>query len=383
MMRRFCGVCAGLTVLLLAVAGCALEPAVEQGTGVMAMVMTNHVAGTMTYDATPVTWNVEKNALWSTGKVVLHAEDRNGFYPAPWSSGSPVAAVQTWTRPSGAEPSQPVLTAKSDDADILEPPADIRLSTVPAGVRSDGQWYVPGRRAFLLAFTRAASSGKGVHLTICEAPVAAGPSPRTLTVPLPSVPEGSCIVYGSGDLDNGFLLLDIPVTPRNNMATYDLALLRLQDGKATLIRCSNPGGFNWDLVSAVSGSCARVGSLLYFTHWDGKVGCIDTSAAVPAITVPEKINAFVERLRETGGKDITTVRGILACDDGKLIIGYPDADWSWSFSAVDAAGNVLGRLHATSGKLTSYDAAGRAGASLRFRGMDPSLLFPSEDLFMN
>ena len=372
-------------MLSLVMTGCTAKPPTEQGgsaTAVMTMVVTNHLVGTRTYDATPVTWNVEGNTLRSSARVALHAEDGNGFSPVFWLSGLPIMAVQTWTHPSGAKPSQPVLTVKSDEADILEPPAAVRLAAVPASAQSDGQWYAPGKQVFLLAFTVAAS-GKGQDMTIREAPVAAGPSPRTVTVPSWLIPDGSCIVYGSGDLDNGFLLLDVPAAPRNNMAMYDLALLRLQDGKAALVRCSNPGGFNWDLISAVNGSFAHMGSLLYFTHWEGKVGCIDTSAAAPVITLPEKINAFVDYLRETGGKDVTTVRGLLACDDGTLIIGYPDAAWDWSAYAIDAAGTVLGHLHATGEKLASYDAQGREGTSLTFHGMDPFLLFPSGDLFTN
>jgi uncharacterized protein YhjY with autotransporter beta-barrel domain len=77
------------------------------------------------------------------------------------------------------------------------------------------------------------------------------------------------------------------------------------------------------------------------------------------------------------------VQALLASDNGKLIIGYPDVGWNWSYYAVDAAGTVLGHLHVTGTALTSFDAEGHKGTSLKFRKMDSSLLFPSSDLFVN
>ncbi len=370
----------GVTALLLVVTGCAQKPVVEQGPGATVMVMTDHAAGTMTYDATPVTWNVKKNTLWSPGKAALHSECSNSYYAVPWSAGSPILAVQDWTAPWGAEDSTPVLTAMTDEVSIIKPSESMRLPVT--GAAFSGQWYAPGKKAFLLAYAVASTKG-GVSITLRQASATAGSSLQTLTVQAVSVPATSRIVYGSGDFDNGFVLLDVPVKPRNNVAAYDLALLRLQNGKATLVMCANPTGSNWDLVSAVDGSCARVGSLLYFTHGDGKIGCIDTAVAAPVIVVPEKINAFTDGLRTAGGKGTGPVQARLACDDGRLIIGYPDVDWSWSFYAVDAAGTVLGHLHAAGTVLTSFDAEGRQGVSLTFRKMDPSLLFPSPDLFVS
>ena len=371
----------GMIVLFLVVTGCTQKPVVEKATGIMALVVTNHATGTMTYDATPVTWNVEKNTLWSSAKPALHSECSNYYYLAtPWSSGSLILAVQDWTAPWNVEYAPPVLTATTEEVRIIKPQKSVRLPVVKATF--SGQWYAPEKKAFLLVYGLT-SLKSGVSITIQQASVTAGSSPQTLTVPSLSIPANSYIVYGSGDIDNGFILLDVPAKPKNNIAVYDLALLRLHDGKAALVKCANPAGLDCDMVSDYSGICAHVGSLLYFTHGNGKIGEIDTSAAAPVILVPEKINTFVDGLRKTGGKDAGPVQALLASDNGKLIVGYPDVSWNWSYYAVDAAGTVLGHLHVTGTALTSFDAEGHEGTSLKFRKMDSSLLFPSSDLFVN
>ncbi len=370
----------GVMALFLIVTGCVQKPVVEQGSGATVMVMTNHITGTMTYDATPITWNVEKNTLWSSEKVALHSECSNNYYAVPWSGGSPIMAVQDWTAAWGVEDPTPVLTAVTDEVSIIKPPENMRLPVT--GAAFSGQWYAPDKKAFLLGYAMESTKG-GVSITLRQASVTAGSSPQTLTVQAVSIPATSCIMYGSGDFSDGFILLDVPAKPRNNVAMYNLALLRLHNGKATLVMCANPTGSNWDLVSAVSGSCACVGSLLYFTHGDGKIGCIDTAATAPVITVPEKINALADGLRTTGGKGTGPVQARLACDDDKLIIGYPDVDWNWFYYAVDAEGTVLGHLHATGTALASFDAEGHQGTSLKLPKMDSSLLSPSPDLFVS
>lgn len=371
----------GLIVLFLVTTGCAQKPVVEKGPGATVMVMTNHTTGTMTYDATPVTWNVEKSTLWSSGKPALHSECSNSYYPAtPWSSGSPILAVQDWTAPWNVQYTPPVLTAATEEVKIIQTPKSVRLPVVKATF--SGQWYAPEKKAFLLAYG-ITSSRSGVSITIQQASVMTGSSLQKLTVPSLPIPANSSIVYGSGDIDSGFILLDVPAKPTNNIAVYDLVLLRLHDGKAALVKCANPAGLNCDMVSDYSGTCAHVGSLLYFTHGNGKIGEIDTSAAAPVIIVSEKINTFVDGLRKTGGQDVGPVQALLASDNGKLIIGYPDVGWNWSYYAVDAAGTILGHLHVTGTALTSFDAEGHEGTSLKFRKMDSSLLFPSSDLFVN
>jgi hypothetical protein len=137
--------------------------------------------------------------------------------------------------------------------------------------------------------------------------------------------------------------------------------------------------FGGNIFSDQMPSFARVGPLLYFTHSFGKIGCIDTAAASPSITVPENINTLLAKLRESGPKNAEgPIQAQLANDNGTLIIEYPDANWNGLYYAVDASGTVLGNLHVEKTSTTSFDAKGKQGSSIPTPG---SISFPSPDLF--
>jgi hypothetical protein len=126
-------------------------------------------------------------------------------------------------------------------------------------------------------------------------------------------------------------------------------------------------------------SFARVGSLLYFTHGHGKIGRIDMAAASPAISVPENINTLLAKLWNTSPKDAEgPIQAELYSDNGVLILGYPNADWNWSYYAVDASGTILGHLDVNKTSVVSFDAEGKQGSSIPISG---SISFPSSDLF--
>src|SRR5674476_424022 len=116
-------------------------------------------------------------------------------------------------------------------------------------------------------------------------------------------------------------------------------------------------------------SLARVGSLLYFTHSHTKIGCIDTAATSPLVTVPENINTLLTKLFKEGPQNAEgPLQAQLASDNGTLIIEYPDANWDSLYYAVDASGTVLGHLHVDKTSMTSFDAGGKQGSSISTPG---------------
>jgi hypothetical protein len=385
-----------LALLLVAAiglaAGCAPKAAV-QDVGVTAMAITNYTPAeyeyytSSGYDTTPLQWNVEQNTLQSSNRPALHVTYVSNDYGLSWSSGSPILAVQRWDHPSTSMDMTALLTTTSKDVSILVPPEGSQSSPV-VGEGFD-RWYAPGDKAFLtitpkqlLDVLPSQKTPDSMTMTITEYPLAAGSKTQTLTVPFPAAFALSVAVYGSGSISNGFVLLDVPIEPMNNIAQFDLWLLRMHDGEATLVKCSNPTRFSADLYSAVNASFAHVGSLLYFTHGEGQIGYIDTAAAAPSIIVPDKINALLDKLRKTKPMEPAPIQAFLASDSGTLIIGYPDVNWNEVYYAVDATGTVLGSLRADKTSATSFNAEGKQGTSLALQAAQQYLLFPSVDLFV-
>lgn len=372
----------GLVLLLIAViglaAGCTPKATVPEG-GITAMAVVNGTSSG--YDTVPLHWSVDQNTLRSSSTPALHVTYFNHSYDMCWSSGSPIAAVQRWDHSSISTEMTALLTATSNEVNILVPPEGMQYSPV-AGVTSFDRWYVPADKAFVtIAPPQLLGAPASLTMTVTEVPLAVGAKTQTLTVAVPPALAGSLVAYGSGSISDGFVLLDVPLEPVNNVTQFDLWLLRMHDGEATLLKCSNPARMSADLYSAVNASFAHVGSLLYFTHGEGQIGYIDTTAAAPSIIVPDKINAFVDELRKTGRKDVAPVQAFLATDNGVLIVGYPDIDGNGRYYAVNAAGTVLGSLCADRTSVACFDAAGNKGTSLQLRDMQQSLLFPSVDLF--
>jgi len=188
-------------------------------------------------------------------------------------------------------------------------------------------------------------------------------------------------LYGSGGIENGFVLAEAPEVGVAENAPYSLWLLRMNNGKAAWVRCGNRAAFNEGFTtSGQDASFARVESLLYFTHsHNAQIGCINTAASAPSITLPENINTFLGKLYSDGP---TITEGPLqaqsSSDNGMLIIEYPDAGWNDVYYAVDASGTVIGSLRADKTSITSFDANGKRGFSIKTSG---SISFPSIDLF--
>src|SRR5664280_14934 len=365
-----------LSILLaiVLVAGCAQKVVKVEGPQISMMVEANFTSSE--YDAGPLLlWNIGQNALQSSGTSVVHVSDFNNGGILCWQPGSPVRVVQQWSYLS----KKPLLTTTSKDVDLLVPPAGMQYL-----VRKDGgirRWYASDENAFVSVPAQPGllNETPGTKtITITEQGVASGSRAQILTVPLPSGLTQMVVEYGSGSIEKGFVLFD--ATEPNATLPRFILLLRLNSGKATWLWCDD--AFGGIITSDQGSSFARVGSLLYFTHTDMKIGCIDTSATSLSVTLPETINTLLAKLHREQPTDTPyNVQAQLASDNGTLIIEYPNANWNGLYYAVDASGTALGSLRADKTSITSFGTTGKRGSSLPFKDAWNNTRLPSIDLF--
>jgi len=361
-----------LLAVVLAATGCAQKVVPIEGPQVSMMLKTNFTSSE--YDASSLLlWNIGQNTLQSSDTSVVHVSDFNNGGILCWQPGSPVRVVQQWSYLS----KKPLLTTTSKDVDLLVPPVGMQYL-----VRKDGgirRWYASDENAFVSVPAQPGLLNETTGtktITITEQGVASGSKAQILTVPLPSGLTQMVVEYGSGSIEKGFVLFD--ATEPNATLPRLILLLRLNSGEATWLWCDD--AFGGIITSDQGSSFARVGSLLYFTHTDMKIGCIDTSATSLSVTLPETINTLYAKLhREQPTYDTPyNVQAQLASDNGTLIIEYPDANWNGLYYAVDASGTILGSLRSDKTSITSFDAKGKQGSSINTPG---SISFPSIGLF--
>jgi hypothetical protein len=332
---------------------------------------------TTRYDVVPLSWNVGWNTLQTSESPVVYMSDINNGGPLCWQPGPPVRVVQQWSYLS----KKPLITTISKDVDLLTPPEGMQyLSTKDGEIK---RWYVPEENVFVtvpgeLDTLPPYKTLDGKTLTITEQGISSGSKAKTLVVPVPSGLQQIVVVYGSGNITNGFILVETRDKVVANAAD-SLWLLRMNNGMGSWVRCGDLSAFGGSLIPDESPSFARVGSLVYFTHSHTKIGCIDTTAASPSVTVPENINTLLTKLFTEGPQNAEgPLQAQLASDNGTLIIEYPDANWDSLCYAVDASGAVLGNLHIDKTSITSFDAKGKQGSSISTPG---GISFPSIDLF--
>jgi len=340
------------------------------------------------YDAVPFTWDVAQNTLRSSGTTVLHVNDVDNWgRMLLWCSGSPLLAVQQWSYRERV----PCVTATSKDISLLALPVGMQYAptTQNASTMSDSMayWYAPEEEAFVAApselfVSEPRKTLNGVTLTIVQHALAPGSKDQTLAVPVPSGMWKIAIVYGSGSIRDGFMLVEASKANVPINTPDALWFLRMNGGKESWIRCGDLSGFGGSLFGAIGPTFARIGSLLYFVQGHGKIACIDTTAPSPSITWPEKLNALLDDIYQKGGTDpAAPIPAEVASDNGMLIIEYPDVNWNRVYYAVDASGTVLGSLRADKTSVTSFDAKGRQGSSLPFKNASDNISLPSVDLF--
>ena len=354
-----------LSVLLavVLVAGCTPKTVPIEGPDVSALMLTNVTSSA--YDTVPFMWNVRQNTLQSTGTPVLHANNTNGEAVLRWRSGSPLLAVQQWSY----KDKLPLMTSMSKDLSLLVPPVEMQSAV-------HTRWYVPEEKAFV-----AIGAQNGTVITMTEQSIASGSRAQTLTVPVPSGLQPD-VLYGSGSIADGFVLFEAP-QDKAFTKPFSLWLLRISNGTTSWVRCGDASAFDGGFFAGQGPSFARVGSLLYFTHSHTKIGCIDTAAASPSVTFPEKINTLLTKLYSNGPHETVggPLQAQLASDGGTLIIEYPDVNGNGIYYAVNASGTVLGSLRADKTSVTSFDANGKQGFSLPRQNAAGWISLPSLDLF--
>ena len=340
------------------------------------------------YDAAPFTWDVAQNTLRSSGTTVLHVNDVDNWgRMLLWCSGSPLLAVQQWSYRDRL----PCVTATSKDLTLLALPVEMQYAptTQYASTMSDSMayWYVPEEKAFVAApselfVSEPRKTLDGTTMTITEHALASGSKDQTLAVPVPSGMWKIALVYGSGSIRDGFVLIEASKANAPINTPDALWFLRMNGGKASWIRCGDLSGFGGSLFGAIGPTFARIGSLLYFVQGHGKIACINTAAPSPSIAWPEKINVLLDDIYRNGGTDAAApIPAEVASDNGMLIIEYPDVNWNRVYYAVDASGTVLGSLRADKTSVTSFDAEGKQGLSLPFKNASSNISLPSVDLF--
>jgi hypothetical protein len=362
-----------LALLLVAViglaAGCAPKTPVEDGQITVmvkaTMALSGYGAG---YDAVPLRWNARQNTLQSSGTPVLHKSTVDQDDVLCWRSGSPLLAVQHWN----------LVTATSRDLTLLVPP--LAMQSVSATSDFCARWYVPEENAFVSYGTLDRTVA-----TITEQRLTHGSKAQALTAPVPSDLNGVVILYASGSITDGFVLLESPGAEKATTTSSLLWLLHMKDGVGSWVQCGgDTSPFNGFFLSGPDPSFARVGSLLYFMHSHTKIGCIDTAAVSPSVTLPEAVNTLLAGLYRDGPTPADVggpLQARLASDNGMLIIAYPDTNQRPVYYAMDTMGRLLGSLRNDKTSMTSFDAAGKQGSSLPFQDMQQGILLPSIDLF--
>ena len=381
-----------ILLVLILVAGCAPEVVLVDGPQVSALMLTNVTDSA--YDAVPLTWNVGKNALQSTGAVVLHANNTNGEARLCWSPGSPatpIYVIQQWSHKNRL----PLLTETTSSYNVLtvrSPPEGIQYASTAFGYTL-ARWYSGENESFIVTQSeievpstqltpKTNLDGMSIKITersIWQKPeISDPPQDKILTVPIPAGQVGIEVLYGSGGVDNGFVL----VQADEPFGVESLWLIRMNNGTGTMVRCGDVDAFGGNLIAGQDPSFAKVGSLLYFTHGHTKIGCIDTAAASPSVTFPEKINNLLTKLFTEGPQD--GVGGPIEAQlayDGALIIEYPDANRNSIYYAFNESGVVLGSLRVDKDSITSLDAHGEQGSTLKTPGSPGYISLPAHDLF--
>jgi hypothetical protein len=350
------------------------------------MVETNFTASE--YDAgSLILWNIGQNTLQISGTPVVHVSDfNNGGLPLFWQPGSPVRIVQQWD----IRNDKPLVTTISNNVELLTPPKGMQSQYGMGGPVGQPfvRWYSAETKSFLttdgeIIMSSTQKSLDGTIMTVTEQSSlptnASVPKPQTLSVAVPPGLVHMLVLYASGSIQKGFVFVEAsPVNVPVNTPD-SIWLLRMNGGAGSWVDCGDLSAFGGDIFSGQMASFARVGSLFYFTHSHGKIGCIDTAAASPSTTVPENINTLLAKLWNTSPKDaVGPIQAELYSDNGVLILGYPNADWNWSYYAVDASGTILGHLDVNKTSVVSFDAKGKQGSSIPISG---SISFPSSDLF--
>lgn len=383
-MKRLCSLVLIAALCIVVTTGCSRSAAVapvtmvaEQGTNAAGKTLTAHL----------VTWDIQRGTLSLSDKSLFQVSYYNDWPVILWSSGPPLTVLQRSVDQKQGGVKKPLLMLQS-------PSSDVKVATLPKEVNAGGSiyanesvsWYAWDKKVFMSAplevliplYGYKTLAGKSVQITQYTAPV------QTLAAVLPSELQsiqGVYTIYGSGSLENGFVLVET----RTAGAAVDVFwLIRLTDGKATWLPCGDApcGG----VIAGAGPQFARIDSRLYLLGGcRNKIAMIDTAAAKPVITYPTGINKTFSSLITKTWKDTGSGLPFYATLEGSgtvlqlsLFNTALNAEQTY---ALNEDGTILGCLERdTSGRLWCMDARGRRLSSVSLPSLQYSFS-PSPDLF--
>lgn len=381
-MKRLCSLVLIIVLCIVATMGCSRSAAVVPVT-MVAEIGTNAAGKTLT--AQMVTWDTQHGTLTLSDKPIFQRSYYNDWPAIIWSPGPPFTALQRSVDQiqDGVKQQLFMVQPAASDTRVLAWPA-----TLASNMRAQESvsWYAWDKKVFMSAplemiispYNYKTLAGKSIQIMQYTDPVI------TLSAGLPSELQsiqGVYTIYGSGSLENGFVLVET----RTAGATTDvLWLIRLTSGAATWLSCGDApcGG----VISGAGPQFARIDSRLYLLGGcRTKIAMIDTAAAEPTITYPTGVNKTFSSLITKTWKDTSgglpfhaTLAGSGTVLQLSLFNTVLNAEQTY---ALDENGAILGYLEGdTSGRLWCMNASGRRLSSLSI----PNVQYfssPSPDLF--
>lgn len=377
LMKRLYSLVLIVVLCIIATTGCSRSAAVAPVT-MVAELGTNAAGKTLT--AQLLTWDIQRGTLTLSDKPLFQRSYYSNDWPRTlWSPGPPFTVLQRSVDQVQGGVNQQLLMLQS-----LSP--DVTVVALAKDVNSEESvsWYAWDKKVFMSASLEIIASrgktldGKSVQITQYTAPV------QTLAAVLPSGLAHVTSIYGSGSLENGFVLVETGAAGGTSDSSDLLQFIRLTDGKATWLPCGDApcGG----VVSGAGPQFVRIGSRLYLLGGcRNKIAMIDTVAAKPVITYPKGINRTFSSLITKAGKDTVTGAPFSAVLEGSgTVLQLSLFNWTLNGTqtyALNEDGTILGSLQGdTQGQLWCMNARGKRLSSLSLPNVQYSSS-PSPDLF--
>lgn len=382
-MKKLCSLVLVAVLCVTAATGCSRSAGISPVTMVTEL-GTNAAGKTLT--AYLVTWDIQRGTLVLSDTPLFHRSYYSDDWPRMlWSSGPPFTVLQRSVDQvqGGVKKHLLMLQPAASDTMVLTWPATLALNMK---AQESVSWYAWDKKVFMSAplemiispYNYKTLAGKSVQITQYTAPV------ETLAAVLPlelqSI-QGVYTIYGSGSLENGFVLVET----RTAGAAVDVFwLIRLTGGKATWLPCGDApcGG----VIAGAGPQFARIDSRLYLLGGcRDKIAMIDTAAAKPVITYPTGINRTFSSLITKAGKDTVTGAPFSAALEGSgTVLQLSLFNWTLNAEqtyALNEDGTILGSLQGdTKGQLWCMNARGKRLSSVSLPNVQYSSS-PSPDLF--
>lgn len=387
-MKRLCSLVLIAALCIVVTTGCSRSAGVAPVT-MVAELGTNAAGKTLT--AYLVTWDIQRGTVVRSDTPLFHRSYYSNDWPVMlWSSGPPFTVLQRSVdqKQGGVKKHLLMLQSLSPDVKVVTLPKEVNSAPLPRDVNAEESvsWYAWDKKVFMSAplemiispYNYKTLAGKSVQITQYTAPV------QTLAAVLPSELQsiqGVYTIYGSGSLENGFVLVET----RTAGAAVDVFwLIRLTGGKATWFSCGDApcGG----VIAGAGPQFARIDSRLYLLGGcRDKIAMIDTAAAKPVITYPKGINRTFSSLITKTWKDTGSGAPFFAVLEGSgTVLQLSLFNWTLNGTqtyALNEDGTILGYLEGdTSGRLWCMNASGRRLSSVSLPNVQYSFS-PSPDLF--